>query len=80
MGLKTLTGLWENEKGHLSVKANEEIRIPAGTRVFVFKNQNRQRDAHPTHNLVIAVDDDEAPQQQRQQQPQQQGYGSHPDF
>lgn len=63
MGLKTITGLWKSEKGHLQAKVNQEVVIPAGTRVFVFKNNNRRSDRDPEYNLTMSVDDEGQPAQ-----------------
>ncbi len=49
---KKLTGLWPSEKGHLSGKSNEETVIPAGAKLFVFKNK-QVTGKQPTHNLSI---------------------------
>lgn len=64
MPFKTLTGLWrDDERGYLSGKSNEDVVIPAGARMFVFKNDKRESDRHPTHRLAIAVDDESQQQQ-----------------
>lgn len=59
MALKTLTGLWPSKNGNLSVKTNEELVIPRGVRLMILQNKNRQKETHPTHNLVIADDGDD---------------------
>lgn len=59
MALKTISGLWLSEKGHLSAKTRDEIVIPAGTTFFVFKNKKRDKENSPTHTLCIAVDDEQ---------------------
>lgn len=59
---KKLTGLWLSEKGHLSGKSNEEIVIPAGAKIFVFKNK-QVTGKQPTHNLSIL---DESAEQESQ--------------
>lgn len=63
MGLKNITGLWKSDKGHLQAKVNQDVHIPAGTRLFVFKNKNRRSDRDPEYNLTMAVDDDGQPSQ-----------------
>ena len=62
MAFKTLTGLWESEKGYLSGKSNEPIAIPANVKLFIFKKpaKDRKTDKHPTHSLCIAVDDEQS--------------------
>lgn len=59
MALKTISGLWLSEKGHLSAKTRDEIVIPANTTFFVFKAKKREKENSPTHTLCIAVDDEE---------------------
>lgn len=63
MPFKTLTGLWQSEKGFLSGKSNEDVVIPAGVKFFVFENNKRKSDQHPTHRLAIAYDDESEQQQ-----------------
>jgi len=70
MGLQTLTGLWKADKGHLSGKTNREIVIPAGRRVFIFKNRNRREGRNdPEYNLVIDDGQDDRQQQGGYQRP-----------
>lgn len=60
MPFKTLTGLWkDDDKGYLSGKSKDPIEIPAGVKLFIFANDKRETDRHPTHRLAIAVDDEQ---------------------
>ncbi len=68
MALKTISGLWLSEKGHLSAKTRDEIVIPAGTTFFVFKNKKRDKENSPTHTLCVAVEDEEGQQTRSQQE------------
>ena len=55
--LVSVTGLWKSDgaKGtYLAGKLNQEVVIPAGARVMVFINTNRDSDKHPTHRMVFA--------------------------
>lgn len=59
MALKTVSGLWQSEKGYLSGKSKDPIAIPANTKFFIFKARERKTENHPTHTLAIAVDDED---------------------
>lgn len=63
MGMKRITGLWKNDgaKGtYLSGKLNEDLDLPAGSKIFVFIENQRKGEKSPTHSLNVA-DDEQAP-------------------
>lgn len=61
MALKTILGFYEttkNNRKYLSAKAREEIVIPAGARLMLFKNDRKKDEKHPDFNLLLAGDDE----------------------
>ena len=60
--MKRLCGLWvKDKKGgdgrFMSGKVTEDITIKAGSTIFVFRNERRDNDRQPTHNLSIGEPD-----------------------
>ena len=71
--LKKVCGLWLNDgkKGkYMSGKAQENLRIPEGAKLFVFKNNKKESDKHPDYNLMYAAEE-----QQQEQQPAEDDIG-----
>lgn len=59
MALKKLLGFWVNEKSgrkYMSGKTNQEIVIPAGKRLMIFKNDRKEKENQPDYQLMIAED------------------------
>lgn len=70
MALKKVGGLWLNEKAgkkYFSGKVQEDI--PAGSKVFVYRNTYKEEDKHPDYTLHVAVDDDQPRREEYNQAP-----------
>jgi hypothetical protein len=63
MAIKKLMGLWvgESKNGHkyMSGKNNRDIEIKAGQKVFIFKNDRKNKDTDPDYRLSVADDGEE---------------------
>ena len=62
MAFKRLTGLWLNEGKsgkYMSGKTREEVTIPAGAKLFVFKNDKKKDERDCDYTLNVAEDEGE---------------------
>lgn len=73
MALKKVGALWLAEKdGKKFMRGTVNESVPAGSKVFIYKNTYKQEEKHPDYTVHIAVDDQPAPQEHSQAPPDDQ--------
>jgi len=58
-----ISGLWAKESAagrkFLSGKSNQDVKLPAGTKFFIFENDKRQNDSDPEHTISYVLPEEE---------------------
>lgn len=66
MPLQPIAGLWKatsksSGREYLRGKAQQEITIPAGAQIMLFRNDSPKSDNSPQYNVLVEVPEEEAP-------------------